>query len=81
MATLLKTSRSQVDRLLSATGDITLVRVFLIKPCSVIRCSERALWFRLLVVAWRSDAQEDECSTIQPHHVLVSQAAETRPDL
>ena len=35
----------------------------------------------LLFVAGSGNAQEDEHSTIQPHHVLVNKAADTCADL
>lgn len=37
--------------------------------------------FPLLVVRRSGDAQEDQNGTIQPHHVLVSKAADARADL
>ena len=37
--------------------------------------------FQLLVIGRSGDAQEDQNGTIQPHHILVSKAADARADL
>ncbi len=39
------------------------------------------LWrFQLFVAGWSSNSQEDQNGAIQPHHILVSKAANIRPD-
>ncbi len=39
------------------------------------------LWrFHLFLASWSSNSQEDQNGAIQPHHILVSKAANTRPD-
>ena len=39
------------------------------------------LGFCWLLVSRSGDAQEDQNSTVQPYHILVGKAADTRPDL
>jgi len=45
------------------------------------RLAALAVLFQLLASGWRGNAQEDQNRAVQPHHILVSEAADTRADL